>query len=490
MNCNSAYNNENKYEAVIGLEVHVELKTHTKIFCACPTTFGAEPNTNVCPTCLGMPGTLPVLNKTAVKLAIVAGLSFGCTIQQTSWFDRKNYFYPDLPKGYQITQYERPICVGGAVPIVVQGEHKAVRLTRMHLEEDAGKLLHREDKSMIDYNRCGVPLLEIVSEPDMRTAEEAKAYLNSLRRILAYMGVSDCRMNEGSLRCDVNVSVRLRGEETFGVKCEIKNLNSVNYVGRAIEDEFRRQVDIIEQGGVIASETRRYNEDSGHTERMRKKETIVDYRYFAEPNLPPLVLKDKDIENIASQMPKMPNEAADDLVADYAVKREDAELLTTSPELVAYFVQCADSTSYKSQCTNLFISEILPGWLSESKNIAEKIVISPNLFAEICDLFGEGKIVSGNAKKLIRLCAEQKRSPLAIAEEEKMLKITDRSVLLPMIEQAILRNEKAVADYRGGKKTAIRQLIGAVMRASAGGADPIMTEMLLEEALHDPSWEA
>lgn len=477
------YNYDGKYEAVIGLEVHAELKTDTKIFCSCATAFGDEPNSHVCPICLGMPGTLPVLNRRTVELATRAGLALNCDINRTSWFDRKNYFYPDLPKGYQITQYARPICEHGAVPIKVNGERKDIRLTRIHMEEDAGKLIHREEKTLIDYNRCGVPLIEIVSEPDMRTPDEAKAYLNSLRRILSYMGVSDCRMNEGSLRCDVNVSVRLRGEEDFGVKCEIKNLNSVNYVGRALEDEIQRQIGLIESGGKVESETRRYNEDTGHTERMRRKEDVVDYRYFTEPNIPPLVLSEEDIEAVRRQMPKMPDEAADELVRDYNMKPDDAELLTASPEILRYFVQCAENTVYKSQCVNLFIGEILPKIPANDEKTRENHVILPKYFAEICDIFGEGRIVSGVAKKLVALCSERGESPLAIAEKEKLLKITDESVLLPMVKRAMEQNSKAVADYRGGKKTAIRQLIGYVMRESSGGADPIITESLLTDEL-------
>ena len=287
-----------KYTAVIGLEVHVELKTETKIFCSCKTTFGAEPNTNVCPVCLGMPGALPVLGKKQVELAVRAGLALGCKINRRSWFDRKNYFYPDLPKGYQITQFEKPICEGGAVPITVNGENKTIRLNRIHMEEDAGKLLHRDNETLIDYNRAGVPLIEIVGEPDIRTSDEAKAYLTSLRRILSYIGVSDCKMNEGSLRCDVNVSVMPEGSRLYGIKCEIKNVNSINYVGRAIDDEIARQVSLLEKGADIVPETRRFNEETGRCEKMRDKEKAVDYRYFTEPNIPPIILTDDYINNV------------------------------------------------------------------------------------------------------------------------------------------------------------------------------------------------
>ncbi|MBQ4355002.1 MAG: Asp-tRNA(Asn)/Glu-tRNA(Gln) amidotransferase subunit GatB [Clostridia bacterium] len=472
-----------KYEAVIGLEVHVELKTETKIFCSCSTAFGADVNTHVCPTCLGMPGALPVLNKSAVRLACMAGMAFGSRINLVSWFDRKNYFYPDLPKGYQITQYEMPICAGGAVPVTADGQKREIRLTRMHLEEDAGKLTHRGDVSLIDYNRCGVPLLEIVSEPDMHTPEEAKAYLTSLRRILSYIGVSDCRMNEGSLRCDVNVSVRPCGAETFGVKCEIKNLNSINYVGRALEDEIARQISVLENGGEIESETRRYNEDTGHTERMRKKESVIDYRYFTEPNIPPLVLRQEDLDAVKRQMPKMPDEAARELTEVYGVKTDDAYMLTESPELTKYFVQCAENTAYKAIAANLFVSEILPALNAENTLEKNDEHISPEHFGAVCTLFGEGKVVSSNAKKLLFLCAQRKEEPAEIAEKERMLKITDEKILLPLVREAVENNPKAAADYRGGKKTAVKQLLGVVMKASAGSADPLLTERLLEDEL-------
>lgn len=474
------YNNEDKYEAIIGLEVHAELKTETKIFCSCSTEFGSEPNTHICPTCYGMPGTLPVLNKKAVELAVRAGLALNCDINRTSWFDRKNYFYPDLPKGYQITQYERPICEHGAVPIKIGEARRDIKLTRIHIEEDAGKLIHRDDKTLVDYNRCGVPLIEIVCEPDMRTPDEAKAYLNSLRRILSYIGVSDCKMNEGSLRCDVNVSVRLRGEEKLGVKCEIKNLNSVNYVGRALEDEIARQISIIEAGGTVEPETRRYNEDTGHTEHMRRKETVVDYRYLAEPNIPALVLTEDDIDSIKRLMPKMPDEVAEILVKEYSVKEDDAQLITSSRKQAEYFMQCAQTTKYRQQCANLFVGEILPKLSSNNADFDEKTVILPKYFGEICDLFGDGKIVSGVAKKLIELCIERNESPLTIAKNENLLKITDEEILLPMVKRALENDTKSVSDYLSGKKTALSRLLGAVMRESAGGADPVAVQKLLE----------
>lgn len=463
------------YEAVIGLEVHAELKTKTKIFCSCPAQFGGAPNTNVCPVCLGMPGALPMLGAEPVEFAVRAGLALDCRINRTSWFDRKNYYYPDLPKGYQITQYERPICEGGGVPVTLDGRNYAIELERIHLEEDAGKLIHRGDSTYADYNRSGVPLIEIVSRPVMHSSAEVKAYLTSLRRILLGIGVSDCRMNEGSLRCDVNVSVRPAGTGKMGVKTEIKNLNSISYAGRAVDDEIMRQIQVLTSGGEVVPETRRFNEDTGKTERMRLKETAVDYRYFTEPNIPPLVLSEEYIENIRRKMPLMPDERAEKLVREYGVRADDAYLLTASPQIADYFEACAEKTAYKSAAVSLFVGEILPKL--DENTFSE--YVNPVLFGEACTLFGEGKVVSGNAKKLIHMAAESGISPFVTAKKEKMLKISDENTLLPYVERAISANEKAVADFKKGKVTAAKQILGAVMRETGGAADPSAAEKLI-----------
>lgn len=473
--------NMNGYEAVIGLEVHAELKTKTKIFCSCSAQFGGAPNTNVCPVCLGMPGALPMLGEEPVIFAIRAGLALNCRINRKSWFDRKNYYYPDLPKGYQITQYERPICEGGGVPVTVDGRKYAIELERIHLEEDAGKLIHRGDSTYADYNRSGVPLIEIVSRPVMHSAAEVKAYLTSLRRILLGMGVSDCRMNEGSLRCDVNVSVRPAGTDEMGVKTEIKNLNSISYAGRAVEDEIQRQIQVLMAGERVVPETRRFNEDTGKTERMRLKETAVDYRYFTEPNIPPLVLPEEYIEEIRSRMPKMPDERAEDFCRDYGMKSDDAYLLTSTPEIAGYFEKCAEKTAYKSAASSLFVGEILPK-LDEN---AFAVYIEPDLFAQVCDLFGEGKVVSGNAKRLIHMAAETGENPLKLAEKERMMKISDANTLKTFVEKAISSNSKAVADFKKGKTAAAKQILGSVMRETGGAADPAETEKLILSALEN-----
>lgn len=474
-------NTKNRYIAVIGLEVHAELKTETKIFCSCSTEFGAEPNTNVCPVCLGMPGALPVLGKKQVELALRAGLAFGCRINRRSWFDRKNYFYPDLPKGFQITQYEMPICSGGEVPIEVGGVKKSIRLNRIHMEEDAGKLLHRADETLIDYNRAGVPLIEIVSEPDMRTADEAKAYLTSLRRILTYIGVSDCKMNEGSMRCDVNVSVMPEGSGRFGVKCEIKNVNSINYAGRAIDGEIARQISILERGGEVVPETLRFNEDTGQCETMRRKEAAVDYRYFTEPNIPPIVITDEYINNVRNSMPRLPDEVAQELAESYRMKPEDAYLVTSTPFLADYFRRCAELTEFREIAANLFVSEVLPQLDVDSP----EEYITPSAFAEICTLYGNGRLVSGNAKKLIHLSKNDSRSPLAIAENENMLKISDEKALVALISAALEENPKAVRDYKNGKASAVKTIIGSVMRKSKGAADPIAAEKMILRAIDE-----
>ncbi len=473
----------NKYTAVIGLEVHVELKTKTKIFCSCSTEFGDEPNTNVCPVCYGMPGALPVLGEEHIALAVRAGLAFGCDINRTSWFDRKNYFYPDLPKGYQITQNERPICSDGGVKIKTADGERTVRLNRIHMEEDAGKLLHRGDETLIDYNRAGVGLIEIVSEPDMRTSDEAKAYLTQLRRILTYIGVSDCRMNEGSMRCDVNVSVMPEGCEVYGIKCEIKNVNSINFVGRAIDDEISRQSAILEAGGDVTPETKRFNEHTGKCETMRMKENAVDYRYFTDPNIPPIVLSEEYINNVKNTMPPLPDDEAETLIREYGIKKDDAYLITGNRFVTDYFRRCAEGTSYKIIAANLFVSDILTNLTEEMIGRCEEYV-SPSAFAEICELFGDGKIVSGNAKKLLHLSKISGLSPLAIAENEGMLKITDRQRLMPYVCDAMKSNPKAAADYRKGKKAAIKTLVGFVMRSSNGSADPKAAEEILTELIN------
>lgn len=468
------------WEAVIGVEVHVELKTATKAFCSCPTAFGQTPNTAVCPICLGMPGALPSLNGEAVRFAVMAGIALHGTIHHKTWFDRKNYTYPDLPKGYQITQYERPFVTDGYVMLTDTGTPRCIRIERIHLEEDAGKLIHRPDGTYIDYNRCGVPLIEIVSGPDLHTAAEVRSYMTELRRRILYVGVSDCKMNEGSMRCDVNVSLHRAGEP-YGVRCEIKNLNSIQYAGRAVEDEIRRQTAILACGGVVEPETRRYNENTGHTETMRKKEESVDYRYFTEPNIPPVVLSENWLRKIREEMPPLPEDAEDALAKRYGLPAEDIHRIATLPAWVYYFENAAECSRYPKICANLCIGTLFAP-LGEDGIPA----LRAEWLGEIADLFGDGKIGSTTAKKLLHLSETENLPPHTIAERDELYLITDPAQLALYIHRAICTNEKAVSQYRSGKKTAAKAILGTVFRDSGGRADPILTEKLLMEALDKP----
>lgn len=466
-----------EWEAIIGVEVHVELKTATKAFCACPTDFGMEPNTAVCPICLGMPGALPQLNGEAVRYAVMAGLALHGTIHQETWFDRKNYTYPDLPKGYQITQYDRPFVTDGYVEVPDGKQSRRIRIERIHLEEDAGKLIHRDDGTYIDYNRCGVPLIEIVSAPDMRSAAEVRAYLTELRRRLLYIGVSDCKMNEGSMRCDVNVSVHRSGEP-FGVRCEIKNLNSIQYAGRAVEDEIARQSAILARGACVEAETRRYNENTGHTESMRKKEDSVDYRYLPEPNIPPVILSDAWLDAVREKL-SMPEDAENVLRDRYGLPEEEIRRIAILPSRVRYFAAAMEKCRYPRLCANLYIGSLLPGLTEE-----DVPKLRADWLGEVADLFGDGRIGSTTAKKLISMAETENVAPHCIAEREKMYRITDPEQLMAFVRQAICTNEKAVLQYRAGKETAAKAILGSVFRASGGRADPVLAEKLLLEALN------
>ena len=459
-----------EYEAAIGIEVHVELKTKTKAFCSCSAKYGGAPNTNCCPICLGMPGTLPVLNKRAFELAVIACLSVGCEISPCSHFDRKNYFYPDLPKGYQITQNETPLGKGGYVDIFCGGFEKRIGISRIHFEEDAGKLIHKPDSGVtyIDYNRCGVPLIEIVSEPDMKNAAEAKAYLTELKRILLFAGVSDCRMNEGSMRCDLNVSVKRKGEHALGTRCEIKNINSINYAGRAIDAEIERQSNLIDSGGYVKTETRRYNEDTGKTERMRDKESAAEYRFIREPDLPAVLINEHDIERLTKELGRSPACRIDMYIKKWSISRSDAELICTCPEYADYYEDAANKTDYPQIAANLFIGGILPG-LSDSTP-----EIPPEWLAETADLFGSGKLSSSNAKRLIYLQLSEKKPPRELMAKYGLEKITDEAAIKSMIEDAVIKRPSAVQDIVRGKNQAKKVIIGEVMKISNGKADPVI----------------
>ena len=477
-----------RYEAVIGLEVHVQLLTATKIFCGCSTRFGAPPNTNVCPVCLGLPGALPVLNRKAVEYAVRAAMALNCTVRETSIFARKNYFYPDLPKGYQISQYDKPLAEHGLIEVPSdKGTSKRIGITRLHLEEDAGKSMHEgfpesTKYSYIDLNRSGVPLIEIVSEPDMRTPDEAFDYLTRLKEIVLYTGVSDCNMEEGSLRCDANVSVRLRGEPKFGTKAEVKNVNSFRFIRDALEYEIERQVDVIESGGKVVQETRLYNANEGRTYSMRSKEEAHDYRYFPEPDLLPLVVDTKWQQEIRSSLPEMPEARRLRMVSAYGITPYDAGVLTATRSLADQFEQAAKTAKNPKRVANLVQSEIM-GRLKARGLEIEQSPITMNGIAMSADLVESGAISGKILKDLYDLAFERNQDFPVVYEHEKPQQITDASAIEKMIEEVIAANPRQVEQYRAGKKTVAGFFVGQVMKASKGQANPALVNEILARKL-------
>jgi aspartyl-tRNA(Asn)/glutamyl-tRNA(Gln) amidotransferase subunit B len=476
-----------KYEPVIGLEVHVQLLTASKIFCSCSTRFGDPPNTNVCPVCLGLPGPLPVLNRKAVEFAVLASMALNCRINETSIFARKNYFYPDLPKGYQISQYDKPLAEFGYIDIKVEETAKRINITRVHLEEDAGKSLHEgfpeeSQKTAIDLNRSGVPLIEIVSEPDIASPEEAHEYLTRLREIILYTGVSDCNMEEGSLRCDANVSIRPRGQKEFGTKTEVKNVNSFRFIREALSYEIARQVEVIESGGRISQETRLYNASDGRTYGMRSKEQAHDYRYFPEPDLLPLVVDEASKTDITRQLPELPEARRARMVSEYGITEKDAVVLTASRRRADQFEKAAQAAKNPKRVANLVQSELM-GRLKAKGLEMEESPISMQGVAISADLVESGVISGKILKDLYDLSFERNQDFPEIYEQEKPQQITDSSAIEKIVGEVLAANPKQLEQYRAGKTTMLGFFVGQVMKLSKGQANPKLVNELLAKKL-------
>lgn len=477
-----------KYEPVIGLEIHSELKTATKIFCGCATTFGAEQNTHVCPVCLGLPGVLPSVNKKVVEFAIKAGLATNCKINKYSKFDRKNYYYPDLPKNWQTSQYDLPIAYEGHVDIDVDGERKTVRLTRIHMEEDAGKLVHSgttikdSATSNVDYNRTGVPLIEIVSEPDMHSAAEARAYMEKIKSILEYIDVSNCRMEEGNLRADINVSLRPAGSDKLGTRTEMKNINSFKALEDAINYEIERQAEVLDDGGKIIQETRTWNPEKGITQSMRSKEDAHDYRYMPEPDLPPIITTDEEIENFRKSLPELPDARRERLTKTFGLSDYDAGIITSSRAMAEYFDAAVEIGADAKLVANWIMSDLSKNLNAENLTIENSPVDAKRL-AEMILLIQKGTISGKIAKTVFAEMWKSKDSPEKIVKDKGLVQITDTGEIEKIVDEVIEKNPKVVEEYRGGKKKAVGALVGQIMKLTKGKANPQMVNQLLAKKL-------
>jgi aspartyl-tRNA(Asn)/glutamyl-tRNA(Gln) amidotransferase subunit B len=489
---------ETKYESVIGLEVHAQLLTRSKMFCSCRADYqGADPNTTVCPVCLGMPGVLPVINQRAVEFVIMTGLALNCTINRETKFDRKNYPYPDLMKGYQISQFDQPLASDGWMMISVDGEEKRAGITRVHLEEDVAKLFHRADASgeaysLLDVNRAGVPLMEVVGEPDLRSPEEARQYLITLRAILQYLGVSTCNMEEGSFRCDANISIRLRGDEEYGIKVEVKNMNSFRSVYRALEYEFERQVRLVEEGGHIVQETRGWVDDTGVTTSQRSKEYAHDYRFFPEPDLPPLVVMPQWVDDLRAGLPELPRTRSDRYVTQLGLPQYDADLLTASKATADFFelvIAVGDRQDHALQQRAKAAGNWMLGNVARLLNASGQEVgesrLQPEHLAGLLDLLDADTLSTTLAKSVLEETFATGKPPADVVKEQGVSQITDTGSIEPVVTEAIAANDAAVADYLKGKDTAIRFLVGQVMKLTRGQANPEMVAQVLKEKLDD-----
>ncbi|PZE20668.1 Asp-tRNA(Asn)/Glu-tRNA(Gln) amidotransferase subunit GatB [Paenibacillus xerothermodurans] len=473
-----------KYETVIGLEVHVELHTESKIFCGCSTSFGAPPNTHTCPVCLGYPGVLPVLNKQAVEYAMKAAMALNCQIATDSKFDRKNYFYPDSPKAYQISQYDKPIGEHGWIEIEVGGETKRIGVTRVHLEEDAGKLTHVDGgyASLADYNRVGTPLIEIVSEPDLRSPEEARAYLEKLKAIMQYCDVSDVKMEEGSLRCDANVSIRPYGQEKFGTRTELKNMNSFRGVQRGLEYEEWRQAELLDSSEQVVQETRRWDEAQGKTLTMRSKEEAHDYRYFPDPDLVRVHIDDEWKARVKASIPELPDARKARYVSEYNLPSYDAEVITSSIALADFFEESLHSTKDAKAVSNWIMGDLL-GYLNANNQELEQVRITGKGLGEMIGLIEKGTISSKIAKTVFKTMLETGKEPQTIVEEQGLVQISDEGAIKAVVEQVIANNPQSVADFQAGKEKAVGFLVGQVMKETKGKANPGLVNKLIIEQL-------
>ncbi len=467
------------WELVAGLETHIELSTKTKIFCQCTTEFGGEPNTHCCPVCIGLPGTLPKLNKAVVEYAVMAGLATNCKIRNISKMDRKNYVYPDLPKAYQISQYDKPLCEGGFVTL---SSGKNINLTRIHIEEDAGKLIHQRGDTYIDYNRGGVPLIEIVSEPDMRSIDEAIEYIEKLRLIMKYIGVSDVKMQEGSLRCDVNISLRKKGEQALGTRAEIKNMNSLNFIAKAMEYEVKRQIDILESGGKVVQETRRYNSDLNITESMRGKEDADDYRYFRDPDLVTISVLDEEIENYKSLLPELPRQKMMRFTEEYGLPYDDAELIVKYKKIAEYFEKASQNVENKKNVSNYILGQIFRRISTEEEKEEFNISIPPEYLNELVILTEKKKLTSNMARNALEQMLDTGKPIMEFISKSDMEGI-DEGELKSICEKAVAENEKAVSEYLNGKEKAFGSIIGYIMKQTKGKADASLATKIVKDIL-------